>query len=216
MQDLTWQPALESSVELDWGAPVTRHQLDDATWVDHSPTWLRGSADLFAELVEAVPWQQTRRIMYDRHVDVPRLWAMLPVDSAPLPPELPAMAAELSKQYGKDLDHVGLNLYRDGRDSVAWHADRIGRHERNPLVALLSLGARRPFLLRPGRPGAPVSAAGVGAAAGQGTARFLLGQGDLLVMGGACQHRWLHAVPKVASAGPRVSIGFRHGRVDPS
>lgn len=202
MQGLTWQPALGEAGVLEWGGPVTRRQLDGDCWVDHGPAWLRGSADLFAELAETVPWQQTSRVMYDRIVAVPRLSAVLPVDSAILPPEITAMAAELSRTYGKALDHVGLNLYRDGRDSVAWHADRVGRHDFQPVVALVSLGARRPFLLRPSE--------------GRGTERFLLGQGDLLVMGGACQHRWLHAVPKVASAGPRISIGFRHGAVEPA
>lgn len=125
------------------------------------------------------------------------MWCVLPVSAEVLAPEVRALAAELSGTYGRDLDHVGLNLYRDGRDSVAWHADRIGHHEKDPVVALVSLGARRPFLLRP--------------ATGGGTERFLLGQGDLLVMGGACQHRWLHAVPKVRHAAPRLSIGFRHG-----
>ena len=98
-------------------------------------------------------------------------------------------------------DSIGCNYYRTGADSVAWHADRIRFYQEDPIVAIVSVGAPRPFLLRP---------------RGGGRSRsFLLGQGDLLVMGGACQHDWEHTVPKVASAGPRISITYRHDTAPP-
>jgi alkylated DNA repair dioxygenase AlkB len=92
---------------------------------------------------------------------------------------------------------VGFNLYRDGNDSVAWHGDKISAEIEEPVVALVSLGDPRRFLLRP---------------AGGGKSRaFTLGRGDLLVTGGKTQRAWEHSVPKVAQAGPRISLAFRHG-----
>jgi alkylated DNA repair dioxygenase AlkB len=91
-------------------------------------------------------------------------------------------------------------LYRDGEDSVAWHGDRIVAEIEEPVVALVCLGERRKFLLRP---------------RGGGRSRaFQLGRGDLLVTGGKTQRTWEHCVPKVAQAGPRISLAFRYG-LDP-
>jgi alkylated DNA repair dioxygenase AlkB len=95
---------------------------------------------------------------------------------------------------------MGLNLYRDGRDSVAWHGDRIAREIAEPLVAIVSVGEPRRFLLRPKARGG-----------GLATQRLVLGRGELLVTGGTTQRAWEHSVPKVASAGPRMSLTFRHG-----
>jgi alkylated DNA repair dioxygenase AlkB len=115
-------------------------------------------------------------------------------------PILAEMRRSLAGRYQRPFDSIGCNFYRDGRDSVAWHGDRL-RHLTDPVVAIVSVGAPRPFLLRP---------------TGGGSARgFLLGQGDLLVMGGECQTRWQHAVPKVAAAGPRISVTYRHGALPP-
>jgi alkylated DNA repair dioxygenase AlkB len=94
------------------------------------------------------------------------------------------------------LAQVGANLYRDGADSVAWHGDRVARELPEAVVALVSLGAARPFRLRPTGGGASIG--------------YLPGPGDLLVMGGSCQRTWQHAVPKTRSSPPRISIQFRH------
>ena len=107
------------------------------------------------------------------------------------------MRIALSQRYGVAFDSVGLNLYRDGRDSVAWHRDRIAKDIDDPLVAIVSVGEPRRFLLRP--------------VTGGHSRALLLGRGDLLVTGGTCQRTWQHTVPKVAKAGPRISITFRHG-----
>jgi alkylated DNA repair dioxygenase AlkB len=107
------------------------------------------------------------------------------------------MRTALSDHYRVRLDSAGFNLYRDGRDSVAWHRDTIATQIRDPIVALVSLGEPRKLLLRP-RGGGP-------------SRPFALGHGDLLVTGGNAQRTWEHAVPKVARAGPRISIAFRHG-----
>ena len=116
------------------------------------------------------------------------------------PPILERMRQALSDRYGVEFDSMGLNLYRDGRDSVAWHGDRIAREIAEPLVAIVSVGEPRRFLLRPKAKGA-----------GLGTRRLMLGRGELLVTGGTTQRAWEHSVPKVASAGPRMSLTFRHG-----
>ena len=106
------------------------------------------------------------------------------------------MARLIGARYGVQLTQVGVNLYRDGSDSVAWHGDRVARELPEAVVALVSLGALRPFRLRP-TGGGPSHA-------------FLPGPGDLLVMGGSCQRTWQHSVPKVRAAGPRISVQFRH------
>tara|TARA_B100000085_G_scaffold13262_1_gene11403 strand:- start:156 stop:845 length:690 start_codon:yes stop_codon:yes gene_type:complete len=179
---------------LDTG--VERTWLDEFTWVDHAHTWLAGADELLADLADALPWRHSRRPMYGRLVDEPRLHAMLDADSRRRYPVLDEITEALESRYGEGLSPGFVNYYRSGSDSVAWHADKIGIHEVNPIVAIVSLGGPRTFGLRP---------------MGGGNAhRWLLGSGDLLVMGGACQHAWEHAVPKTASAPPRMSLSYRH------
>jgi alkylated DNA repair dioxygenase AlkB len=183
---------------------VRRTMLSAGAWVDHLPGWLRGGADdLFRHLADNVPWRAEQRVMYDREVDVPRLLCFYG-EQDPLPHGLLHDARDaLSRHYAEELGEgfrtAGLCLYRDGRDSVAWHGDRIGRGRReDTMVAILSLGDTRRLLLRPG-PGVPGS-----------TRSLALGHGDLAVMGGSCQRTWQHAVPKSTSpCGPRISIQFR-------
>jgi alkylated DNA repair dioxygenase AlkB len=135
--------------------------------------------------------------MYDRIVREPRLTHRWRLDDGPAPPaELVEMAEVLSERYGVEFTQIGANLYRDGADSVAWHGDRVARDLPEAIVALVSLGAPRPFRLRPTGGGASVC--------------LLPGSGDLLVMGGSCQRTWQHAVPKVRAAAPRMSVQFRH------
>jgi alkylated DNA repair dioxygenase AlkB len=203
---LTWQAclfgSLPPSVDRSF-VGLERIWLDGDSWVDHSPGWLSGSDELFADLIAQAPWGQRRRWMYDRHVDEPRLTSWHKVDEARFaPPTVVEDArAALSEYYEVTFDSVGLNLYRQGSDSVAWHRDRIPASVADPVVALVSLGEPRRFLLRPARGGR--------------SRRFKLGQGDLLVTGGQAQRRFEHSVPKAARAGPRMSIAFRHGMVRP-
>lgn len=151
--------------------------------------------DLFARLLDETPWGPQRSVrMYERLVPEPRLTHRWTLDDAPA--ELAAMARVLSRRYGVEFTQVGANLYRDGADSVAWHGDRVARELPEAVVALVSLGALRPFRLRPTGGGESVS--------------LLPGPGDLLVMGGSCQRTWQHAVPKCRSVGPRISVQFRH------
>jgi alkylated DNA repair dioxygenase AlkB len=186
------------------GSLVRRVPLSRGAWVDLRPGWLAGSGAVFGALVETVPWRAERRHMYDRVVDVPRLLCFYG-EGEPLPhPALTAAREALDAHYGAELGEpfrtAGLCLYRDGRDSVAWHGDTIGRGSiEDTMVAILSLGAPRALTLRP--------------RGGGDRLRFEVGHGDLLVMGGSCQRTWEHAVPKTAQAvGPRISVQFRpHG-----
>jgi alkylated DNA repair dioxygenase AlkB len=194
-------------------ARCDRVALDETSWVDVAPGWLDGAHDVFTALVDSLPWRQRRAVpMYDRLVDEPRLTSWW--RSADGPEPLPILAEArhlLTERYGAPFDSIGFNLYRDGHDSVAWHGDRHRRHVVDPVVAIVSVGDARTFGLRP-RP--------TERSASQGTAcasrRWELGHGDLLVMGGSCQHDWQHCVPKTrpglrSSVGPRLSITFRHG-----
>lgn len=180
---------------------LRRTQLDATAWVDVAPGWLSGASEVFDRLAERVPWHAERRPMYDRVVDVPRLISFFG-EHDPLPDRVLVEARDaLTEHYlpelGEPFRTAGLCFYRDGRDSVAWHGDTIGRGAtHDTIVAIVSVGAPRALLLRPRGGGASV--------------RFTAGHGDLLVMGGACQRTWEHAVPKTARpVGPRISIQFR-------
>ncbi|HEX8488017.1 MAG TPA: alpha-ketoglutarate-dependent dioxygenase AlkB [Propionibacteriaceae bacterium] len=180
---------------------VTRQDLVRGAWVDVLPGWLRGADTLFDELVDTVPWHGERRQMYERVVDVPRLLCFYDETDVLPHPVLTEAREALTEHYGAELGErfatAGMCLYRDGRDSVAWHGDTIGRgRAEDTMVAILSLGAPRSLLLRPRGGGA--------------TIRNNLGHGDLIVMGGSCQRTWEHAIPKTARpVGPRISIQFR-------
>jgi alkylated DNA repair dioxygenase AlkB len=120
-----------------------RVPLRRGAWIDVQRGWLAGSAPLFARLAESVPWRAERRRMYDRTVDVPRLLCFYGEDT-PLPdPALAACRDALTAHYAAELGEpfvtAGLCFYRDGRDSVAWHGDRIGRGAtQDTVVAILS------------------------------------------------------------------------------
>jgi alkylated DNA repair dioxygenase AlkB len=202
---LEWQPSLfglaEPTADVSLRG-IARIWLDEECWLDVLPQWVEGADHVFADLVARMPWRQRRVPMYGRTVDEPRLssWWTVGDGAAPLP-LLEDLRGALSARYGVEFDSIGCNLYRDGNDSVAWHGDRLPAHVPVPIVAIVSFGSPRPFQLRP---------------RGEGLAHtFLLGRGDLLVMGGRCQQRWEHAVPKVAAADPRLSVVFRHDTAPP-
>ena len=186
---------------------VSRTELGRGAWIDVLPGWLTGADQVYERLAREVPWQAERRQMYDRVVDVPRLLCFYG-ENAELPlPILDEARDALSGYYADELGEpfrtAGLCFYRDGRDSVAWHGDRIGRgnHE-DTMVAILSVGEPRVLTLRP-RPDRWIRPVG-------STVRYPLGHGDLIVMGGSCQRTWEHAIPKAAGrVGPRISIQFR-------
>ncbi|MEJ1200560.1 alpha-ketoglutarate-dependent dioxygenase AlkB [Streptomyces sp. BB1-1-1] len=186
-------------------AGLHRTHLGSGAWIDLLPGWLSGADALFERLAADVPWRAERRAMYDQVVAVPRLLAFYGAgDTLPHPlltEARDALSAHYAQELGEPFTTAGLCHYRDGRDSVAWHGDRIGRGARqDTMVAILSVGAPRDLLLRP-------------AGGGGDTVRRPLGHGDLIVMGGSCQRTWEHCVPKsTRAAGPRISVQFRpHG-----
>ena len=201
--DVTWQPSLleitaEPAIDETFST-LKRVDLDGSSWVDFAPGWVTNSDQLFEQILVGRDWGQRSRRMYDQKVREPRLTAPWNLRSdEPLEPALvDRMRLVLSERYEVELDSAGFNLYRDGADSVAWHGDRIDKSIEKPIVALASLGETRRFLLRPKGGGRSKS--------------FNLTRGDLLVTGGLTQRTWEHSVPKVAVAGPRISIAFRHG-----
>jgi alkylated DNA repair dioxygenase AlkB len=173
-------------------SPRPRRTLDGGAWLDVVPGWITGADALYQDVLESAPWKAHQRIMWDKLVDEPRLsagrW------SSP-PDPLPALARALTEHYQLDLTSISANWYRDGRDSVAWHGDTAGRRRDTTIVAILSLGSPRRFLLRPKGGGRSVA--------------LTPAHGDLVVLGGTCQRTWDHAVPKMAHAGSRISVMFR-------
>jgi alkylated DNA repair dioxygenase AlkB len=186
-------PAAGPSIDAD--ARRERLHLDVRCWVDLWPAWLLGADEALRVVAHALPWHHGTRIMWGTPVAEPRLTAGGPADAAGMPAVVPAIADALSHAYGQPLRSMWANWYRSGDDAVAWHSDRIGRSERDPLVAIVSLGGPRPFALRP--------------KGGGRSRRVQLHSGDLLVMGGGCQHDWEHAVPRVSGGPPRISLTFR-------
>jgi alkylated DNA repair dioxygenase AlkB len=172
---------------------VRRLTLPHGAWVEHHPGWLSGHARVFETLLRETPWQQHRRSMYEREVDVPRLVARAPAEGE-MAELLRRLSASLSLRYGRALPSISLAYYRNGADSVAFHGDKVGSLKGDCIVATVSVGAPRRFLLKPN---------------GGASLGFDLGWGDLFVMGGSCQRTCQHAVPKRAHADPRISIMFR-------
>lgn len=185
-------PAVDASF-----AHARRLVLDACSWVDVVPGWVRGHDVLFGALLEGVSWRQERRQMYDRIVDVPRLIGS-EVTSPRVRRWMDEASQALEDRYGATLDCVSFAHYRHGNDSVAWHGDRPYRWWPCSVLAVASLGGRRRFLLRP---------------RGGGRSEVIhVGEGDLVVMGGAVQRRWEHAVPKTRVAAPRIAVMFRHSK----
>lgn len=173
---------------------VTRTDLGAGAWIDHAPNWLPGADEWFDQLTTEFPWHSASRPMYDRIVAVPRLIANVTRGEDGVADNVEALAQMFDHYYGRTFGSIGANWYRSGSDSVAIHRDKV-KKPGDAIIAIVSLGQRRPFLLKPD---------------GRGdTKHFELGDGDLLVMGGSTQQHWQHGVPKVRAAGSRVSVMFR-------
>ncbi|MEZ4320293.1 MAG: alpha-ketoglutarate-dependent dioxygenase AlkB [Myxococcota bacterium] len=177
-----------------------RVDLGRGAWIQRVPGWLDGQVALFERLRSATHWASQQRQMYDRVVDVPRLLGAPPDPPEPL---LSEARARLEAHTGWSLERISLALYRDGNDSVAWHGDRMGELRSSCVMAILSLGAQRRFLLRPSEGGRSVT--------------LHLNGGDVLVMGGTIHETFEHAVPKESHADPRIAVMFRpSGRPNPT
>ena len=185
---------------------VERTHLDESSWIDFAPGWLRGADAVFDELHHSLPWRQRRNVrMFDSLVDEPRLvawWTEAKGTGEPLP-LLADMRRALSTRYDEKFDSIGFNLYRDGDDSVAWHGDRHRHNVVNPVIAIVSVGAARPLRIRR-RGGGP--SRGVGPRARRSVRH-----------GRSVPARLGAFVPKVRHvSGPRLSISFRYGTGDVS
>ena len=173
-----------------------RVTLDAHSWVETIPGCMSGSHLLFECLASAVPWRQHDRELFDQTFVEPRLTAQYRQLQG-VPHEMLVVAARaLSRHYGVQYDNLWLNLYRDGRDSTAWHRDRFACRRSETIVPVLTLGAMRRFFIKP--------------RAGGRSVVFKPGSGDLVVMGGRAQEDWVHSVPKDPKvAEPRISINFQ-------
>ena len=174
---------------------------DDLGRVAYTPEFLASETAQawFLELRQSVPWQTQRRRMYDRDVDVPRLQAhfrLTPV-ADPAPAAIRAAAGCVIAATGVPFRSVGLNFYRDGRDSVAPHNDHLDEIVRGFPIALLSLGATRRMTIR-------------AKASPKRVLHIDLAAGSLLVMSYETQLHYTHGIPKTQhSVGPRISLAFR-------
>ncbi len=190
-----------------------RKKLPAGAWFDQDPGFL--SADeaeaLMARLLEELPWEQRPVMAGDREVMQPRLSAWcgeLPyrfsgqtLPPRPWHPVLVELCERLEALMGVRFNHVVVNHYRDGQDHMGFHADDEPELGRNPVIAGISLGARRQFVIRSKK-------------FPKKRRRMNLDAGSLFIMGGTMQHTWYHAVPKgSANAGPRINLTFRllHG-----
>jgi len=193
-------------VGIDPDARPERRWLDDDSWVDVTPGWMRGADALYAHLVAGVPWRQGRVFRYERYLDEPRVGCWYSRDTPYPHPALTAAHRAIQHRYRVTFGGVALAFYRDGRDSVAFHRDDDLRYCENTVIAILSLGARRPWLMEPRGATDRFREGG-----GSGVIDLAPGNGDLVVMGGACQTNWLHAVPKVRTGKDlgRISAQWR-------
>ncbi|MEL6760522.1 MAG: alpha-ketoglutarate-dependent dioxygenase AlkB [Myxococcota bacterium] len=177
-------------------ATLRRVELGHGAWLEHQTGWLRGHLQVFEALRDSLRWRAQRRQMYEREIEVPRLLSDWP-NPGEGHPIVSECAEYLTKRYDCNLSSISLAYYRDGRDSVAPHGDRMGSLTDHCVIAIVAVGDRRRFQIRALETDSPAHS-------------FELGWGDLLVMGGTCQRTHVHAIPKANNpVGPRISIQFR-------
>ena len=194
---------------VDRDAAVERLDLGAGAWVDVVRGWVPEPEPVYEHLLASVPWQTSRLFRYDHVVEERRLgswWAR----GNPLPhPALAEATRVLQHRYGVTFDGFAMLQYRDGADGQAFHRDTDMRYLDDTVIAVLSLGATRPWQLRP-RAARHTDAPGKGA-----THDLAPASGDLLVMGGRCQADWEHSVPYLGAQStvrPRISIQWRFAR----
>jgi alkylated DNA repair dioxygenase AlkB len=189
-------------------AVVERVQLDDASWVDVSRGWLTGADELFEVLLDGVDWQGSRIFRFEKWIEERRLgsyWSR----GHPLPhPALAGIHKTLQRSYKATFEGFGMIQYRNAGDGQAFHRDTDMRWLDDTVIAILTLGQKRPWLLLP-RSARNTLADGKGA-----THDLSPGNGDLIVMGGACQANWEHSVPYLnkLDVGIRISLQWRYAR----
>jgi hypothetical protein len=196
---------------VDRTVPYERIDLGGGSWVDLARGWLLQPGAVCEHLLATVPWATSQLFRYDHAVEENRVaswWSR--GRGMPLPhPALAEATRVLQHRYSVSFDGFALLQYRSGADGQAFHRDTDMRYLDDTLIAVLSLGATRPWLLRP-------RAARHSLADGKGATHDLApASGDLLVMGGRCQADWEHSVPylgRQSTVGPRLSIQWRFSR----
>ncbi|GAA4350963.1 alpha-ketoglutarate-dependent dioxygenase AlkB [Hymenobacter saemangeumensis] len=200
-----------SSAALYTTMPLVCLPLPQASlWLDADFLAPAESEALLAELTATVAWEQRSIRLYGKELPQPRLTAWhgepearytysgLHWEPRPWTPALQQLLRRVQAASGTQFNSVLLNLYRDGRDSMGWHADDEPELGAAPTIASLSLGATRRFRLRP-RPGVAAEPLGLD-----------LPSGSLLLMRPPTQQFWQHALPKTARpVGPRLNLTFR-------
>ena len=183
--------ASAEELRIDRQARIERIDLAPNSWVELVPAFVRDADAVFAELHASLDWQQTEVLRYDHYVPENRLGVGVRSDANPL---FRQTDLHLRSRYRVQFTGVAAILYRDGQDFQGLHSDREMRWLDDTLIAIVVLGARRPFVLRPRlERGVPVER--IPAGTSPDDVVLTPGEGDLLVMGGACQREWLHGVP---------------------
>lgn len=200
------EPGDGQGLAIDRRAAVVRRQLDEQSWVDVVDGFVRTPDAALAELIAHTPWQQGEVLRYDHYIPERRLGAALHPDGAVL---LRQTQLHLDATYRVRFSGVTALQYRTGEDFQGLHSDREMKWLDETLIAIVVLGARRPFVLRPRGSWTQAAAERVPAGSGVDDVVLMPGQGDLLVMGGACQRAWLHGVPAAPTSDPRVSLTWR-------
>jgi alkylated DNA repair dioxygenase AlkB len=187
-------------------ALAQRIELAPSSWVELVPGFVRDADAVFAELHDSLAWEQTEVLRYDKYVPERRLGVGVRSDSHPL---LRQTGLHLESRFRARFDGVAALLYRDGADFQGLHSDREMKWLDETLIAIVVLGARRPFVLRRrAEGGVPVER--VPAGAHPDDIVLTPGEGDLLVMGGASQREWLHGVPAAPGVDrARISLTWR-------
>lgn len=188
-----------------------RISLASGAWLEHEPAWVPPEEEpgVAGALRAELDWEQREIVLFGRRILQPRLiaWAGdlgYRYSGQTLPPRpftaaLDALRLRVRDRVGAAFNHVLLNRYRDGNDSMGLHADDEPELGSDPVVAILSLGVARRLVVRPRRRGR------------DGPRAFELGHGSLLVMGGTCQRHYVHGVPRQPHVtGERISLTFRH------
>jgi alkylated DNA repair dioxygenase AlkB len=195
-----------TELTIDRQAATRRIELAKDAWVDLTEGFVRAPDEELATLLDTTPWQQTEVLRYDRYVPEQRVSAGLAAEHSPL---LRHVEAHLRSRHRQRFDGVAAIQYRTGEDFQGLHSDREMRWLDETLIAIVVLGARRPFVLRPRAPLAEVVER-IPAGTHPDDIVLMPGRGDMLVMGGTCQRTWLHGVPKAPEVRePRVSLTWR-------
>jgi alkylated DNA repair dioxygenase AlkB len=197
--------AATDDLHIERHAVVERIHLSESSWVEIIPGFVRDAPAAFTELHDSLSWQQTEVLRYDRYVPERRLGVGVHADATAM---LRQTGMHLRSRFRVPFTGVAAILYRNGEDFQGLHSDREMRWLDDTVIAIVVLGSRRPFVLRPRAPGG-VPVERVPAGSGQDDVVLTPGEGDMLIMGGACQREWLHGVPSASTDLPRISLTWR-------